>query len=124
MTKVLAQDLHHTPIGREVIVNRDDFFYPGAILDIEEISKTIRIGLIRTEETEITLLGVFCKHISHHLAQLTSRLVALRCRLCDFNRIVGKRRNIKVYQQFSPIGVGIGSHTPFTFGGKRCKFRD
>src|SRR5438270_565204 len=76
MTKVLAQDLHHTPVGREVIVNRDDFFYPGAILDIEEISKTIRIGLIRTEETEITLLGVFCKHISHHLAQQASLAAA------------------------------------------------
>ena len=98
MTKVLAQDLHHTPIGREVIVNRDDFFYPGAILDIEEIAKTIRIGLIRTEETEITLLGVFRKYISQHLAHLTSRLVVLHRRLCDFNRIICKRRNIQVDQ--------------------------
>src|SRR5579884_3633272 len=122
MTEMFAQYLHHATIRREMIVDWDNLFYPGAILYIEKIPKTIRIGLVWTDDTEITLLGVSRKHISHHLAELAHRLIALRRLLGDFNRIVCKRRNIQVNQQLSSIGVRIGSHTTVTLGCKSCKF--
>src|SRR5947209_19259650 len=122
MTEMFAQYLHHATIRRKMIVDGDNFFYPGAILYIEKIPKTIRIGLVWTEETEIPLLGVSRKHISHHLAELTSRLMALCRRFGDFNRIVCKWRNIQINQQLSAISVRIGTHTTVTFGCKRCEF--
>src|SRR5207237_1246434 len=105
-----------------MIVNRYDFFLPGTIFYVKEIAKAIRVGLIRAEETEITLLGILRKHISHQLAKLTSRFVALRCRLSDFNRIFCKPGNIQVDQQFPSVRVRISSHATVTCGCEGSKF--
>src|SRR5437660_785025 len=121
MAQMLGEHLHHAPIGSQMIVNRYDFFHPGTSLYIKEIPKTIRIGLVRAEETEITLPGIFRKHISHQLAELTSRFVLLGCSPGDPNRIVGKPRNIQVDQQCSSVRVRICSHTMVTCGCKRSK---
>src|SRR5438067_5651455 len=123
MTEMFGEHLHHAPIGSEMIVNRYDFFLPRTIFYVKEISKTIRIGLVRAEETEITLLGISREHISHQLAELTSGFVALSCRPGDFNRIVCKHGDIQVDQQFSSVRMRIRSHTTVTCGCKRSKFR-
>src|SRR6266849_10778608 len=80
MTEMFAEYFHHTPVGRNMIVNRDDRFGRTAILYGEDIPETIRIGLVRTEKAEVLLPGVSRERVSQQLAELTSRLMALRRR--------------------------------------------
>src|SRR6266566_8793182 len=104
MTEMFAEHLHHSPVRRDMIVCRDDRCHRTAILNSKDVPETIRIGFVRTEETEILLLGVSRKGISQQLAELASRLVALGCRAGHFQSIVRKRRQIEVDQELASIG--------------------
>src|SRR2546423_4276768 len=124
MTEMFAEHLHHSPVGRDMIVCRDDRCHRTAILNSKDVPETIRIGFVRTEETEILLLGVSRKGISQQLAELASRLVALGRRPGYFHRVVRKGRQIQVDQELATISMGIGSHATITYGCKCGEFRD
>src|SRR6266852_5235454 len=124
MTEMFAEYFHHTPVGRNMIVNRDDRFGRTAILYGEDIPETIRIGLVRTEKAEVLLPGVSRKRVSQHLAELASRLMALRRRLGHFKRIVSKWRKIQINQEIAAIGMWIGSHATIPYGCEFGEFRD
>src|SRR5436305_13128102 len=101
MTKMFAQYFHHTSVRGNMIVNREKRLHRTAILYGKDIPESIRIGLIRTEETEILLAGVSLKDVPHHLAELASRLMALGRGLCNFQRIIRKGRQIQIDQQLT-----------------------
>src|SRR2546425_4130601 len=124
MTEMFAEYFHHTPVGRNMIVNRDDRFGRTAILYGEDIPETIRIGLVRTEKAEVLLPGVSLKGVSQQLAELASRLMALRRRPGHFKRIVSKGRQIQIDQELSAIGMRIGSHATITRGCECGELRD
>src|SRR2546421_5532827 len=124
MTEMFAEYFHHPPVGRNMIVTRDDRFHRRAILDGKDVPEAIRIGLVRTEETEILLPGVSRKGVSQQLAELASRLVALGCRAGHFQSIVRKRRQIEVDQELASIGMGIGSHATLPCGCECGELRD
>src|SRR5271154_360829 len=99
MTEMFAEDFHHTPIGRNMIVNRDDRFRRTAILYGKDIAEAIRIGLVRTEKAEVLLPGVSRKRVSQHLAELARRLMVLVGRPGHFERIVSKGGQIQIDQE-------------------------
>src|SRR5229473_8147325 len=121
---MLAQHLHDPAIGREVVINRDDFLLKGAVFHLENISKAIRIGFIGTEEAKILLFGVSRKNVPHQLAKLSSVPIVRRGGLFDFNCIFRKVRQVQVYQQLPAIGMWIGPHSTITFWCQGRKFRD
>src|SRR6266487_2047495 len=96
MTEMFAEDFHHTSVGSNMIVSRDDWFCRTAILYGKDIPQAIRIGLVRTEETEISLIGTSLKGVSQQLAELAGRFMTLRRRLAHFQRVVRKGRQIQV----------------------------
>src|SRR5438093_13198547 len=116
MAEMLAEHFHYTPVGRDMIIKRDDWFHRTSILDRKDISKAIRIGLVRTEEAEVLLPGVSRKRVSQQLAELARRLMALRCWLGHFKRIVSNGRQIQVDQHLAAIAMWICTHTTITCG--------
>src|SRR5437870_13007245 len=98
MTEMFAEYFHHTPVGRNMIVTRDERFHRRAILDGKDVPEAIRIGLVRAEETEILLPGVSRKGVSQQLVELASRVVARGCRAGHFKISVRKRRQSRVDQ--------------------------
>src|SRR5437868_14792124 len=113
---MFAEYFHHPPVVRNMIVNRDDRSHRSAILHRKDISETIRIGLVRTEEAEVLLLGVSRKRVSQQLAELARRLMALRCWLGHVKRIVSNGRQIQVDQHLAAIDMWICSHATITCG--------
>src|SRR5579864_1874254 len=119
MTQMFTEHFHHTPVRRDMIVNRDDGLHQTAILDRKNIPEAIGIGLVRAEEAEILLPGVSRKRVSQQLAELARRLMALGGRFGHINRIVSKGWQIQIDQERAAIGVWIGSHATIPFGCQR-----
>ena len=107
-----------------MIVNRDDRSHRSAILHRKDISETIGIGLVRTEEAEVLLPGVSRKRVSQQLAELARRLMALRCWLGHVKRIVSNGRQIQVDQHLAAIDMWICSHATITCGCQCGELRD
>ena len=118
MAEMLAEHFHYTPVGRDMIIKRDDWFHRTSILDRKDISKAIRIGLVRTEQAEVLLPGVSRKRVSQHLAELARRLMALGCRSGHFKGIVSKGWQVQIDQEFAAIGTWVGSHATIPCGGE------
>jgi hypothetical protein len=55
---VLAEHLHHPPVGRQVIIPGISFRDPGTIGHLERILPAVRVILVRTEKPEIPFLHV------------------------------------------------------------------
>src|SRR2546430_16598605 len=107
---MFAEYFHHPPIVRNMIVNRHDRPHRSAILHRKDISETIGIGLVRTEEAEVLLLGVSRKRVSQQLAELARRLMALRCWLGHVKRIAHNGGRTMAAQHLAPLTLGMGSH--------------
>src|SRR5680860_714584 len=63
---VLAQDLHHPAVWRDVVVARNDFRGGATVRHLEHRTPAVRRGFVRTENTE--RLGVQLYHVADHLA--------------------------------------------------------
>ena len=55
---VLAEHLHHPPVGGEVVVVGIDLGHPGAIGDLEHILPAVGVVLVRAEQAEVPRLEV------------------------------------------------------------------
>src|SRR5947209_4044077 len=122
LTEVFREHLHHPPKMRYMIIRGKRLPHKAAVLYLKNSPQAVGVRFIRTEETEIVLLGVFRKNVSHHLTQQSCCLEALRSRLLDFNGVFRKVRQIQVYQQFTAVSMWIGPHTPVPLRGKLCQF--
>src|SRR5947209_19791859 len=124
LTEVFREHLHHPPKMRYMIIRRKRLPHKAAVLYLKNSPQAVGVRFIGTEETEIVLLGVSRKDVSHHLTQQSCCLETLRSRLLDFNGVFRKVRQVQVYQQFAAVGVWIGPHTPVPLGGVLCQFRN
>src|SRR5438045_8651498 len=96
---MFAEDFHHPPVGRNIIVARDDRSHCSAILYRKDIPEAIGIGLVRAEEAEVLLAGICRKHIAHHLAELASRLMTLYRRPGHVKRVVSNGWHVQIGQE-------------------------
>ena len=61
---VLAEHLHHPPVGGEVVVPRIGLGDPGAVGDLERVLPAVRVVLVRAEQPEVPRLHVQLHHIA------------------------------------------------------------
>src|SRR5262245_4003503 len=61
---VLAEHLHHPPVGRQMIVPGKSVGEPGTIGDLKRILPAVRVVLVRTEKPKISFLHVQLHHIA------------------------------------------------------------
>src|ERR1700691_618624 len=58
LAQMLAQDFHYAAVSREMDVVRLDLFHPDPVGDVEHVTQTIRIRLVRTHQAEDPCFGV------------------------------------------------------------------
>ena len=61
---VLAEHLHHPPVGGEVVIPRIGLGDPGAIGDLEHVLPAVGVVLVRAEQPEVPRLHVQLHHIA------------------------------------------------------------
>ena len=76
---VLGEHLHHAPVRREVLVGRLDGRVPRAVRDGEDVTESVRGGLVRPEQTEVG--RVADDHVAQEAAENAGRLAECRSRL-------------------------------------------
>ena len=64
---MLAQDLHHPPIGRQVIVAGDCVGEPGAVGHFEQRAETIGAGFVGAENAEVARFQVELHHVAEQV---------------------------------------------------------
>ena len=74
MTVVLAKHFHDAASMCNVVINGNDLFHEGTILDIEDVGEAIRVRLVGAHEAEIGLLFVASEDIAQHFAKHTRGL--------------------------------------------------
>ena len=112
---MLAEHLHHAAVRRHVVVGGQDGVHRAPVLDGEDVSQSIRVGLIGTEQPEVLLSGIPREHVAHQLSELTRRLVALAAGTTDRDRVVREVRKVEVPQHPPAIDVRIGAHAAVAF---------
>ena len=108
LAEVLGEDLHHPPVGREMVVERIRFCDPGAIRGREDVTKSVGSGLVRPEEAEV--LSVAGDDIAKEAAEHTCGLAERGRRLVDLDRVVAKVGQNEIVQQHPTVRMRIGTH--------------
>src|SRR5690242_9281417 len=93
LAEMLAQHLHYTAIGREVIIDGNDLLLERTVLGLKHISQAVRVGLVGTEEAEILLARVALKDVPQEPAKLARVLKTLGRGLLDLQSIIGEVRD-------------------------------
>src|SRR5436305_990471 len=72
LAEVLAEDFHHAPVGREVLVGGQRVGVPGAVGGLEERAQAVRRRLVGAEDAEV--VGVAADDVAQEGAEHTRRL--------------------------------------------------
>ncbi len=107
---VLAQHLHHPPVGGEVIVPRERLGDPGAVGDLEHVLPAIRVALVRTEEPEVARRHVELHHVAEELAHDAGRFRRGGAGRLHLDRIVAEIRHAQVPEDQAAVRVRVGAH--------------
>jgi hypothetical protein len=116
---VLAQHLHHAPVGREVVVVGDARFDPRPVLDLEHRAQPVGVGLVGTEQPEVRLVAVAHEHVAQQRPQLAGRLVQLAAGLLHLERVHEGVRQRQVDGEPAAVGMRVGSHAACALGRER-----
>ena len=119
LAHVLAQHFHHATVRGEVDIHwfngRHPLFSSGLINCLE----TIRSGLVRPYQTEVSFLGILPDDIAEKSAQHTSGLSLSSSRFFDLHRIFAEVWHGERLKQQPAIGVRIHAHAPASGWGHR-----
>ena len=119
LAHVLAQDFHHTAIGRDMIVNGNDLGGRLAVRHVKERVPSIRSRFIGRHDTEILRPGIQRHHVaqerSHHARPFGHHHATLR----HIHGIVAEIGQRQFLQQEPAIGVRICAHAPLALGRQR-----
>ena len=63
LAQVLAENLHHPAVGRDVVVGLQDLRSGCTVRDVEQVRQAVRGGLIGTKNTDIALIPIQFHHI-------------------------------------------------------------
>ena len=90
LAHVLTQELHYAAVGGHVVVDVDDLRRGTAISDFKHGIPAIRRRFIRTEDTEVVVVGVELHHISDEDALNTGGLDLDSTRCGDGHGIIAE----------------------------------
>src|SRR5450759_789440 len=110
LAQMLAQDLHHPAIRRDVIIDVENSPDETSLLHLEDVSEPIGIGLVRTKKSKIRGVLVFDEDVTHHLPQLSCRLPPDGSRQTDIDGILAEIRNTEGNEKAATIRVRIRPH--------------
>ena len=113
---VLAQHLHHPPVGGEVVVVGQDLRDPGAVGDLEHVLPAVRVVLVRAEQPEVPRLQVELHHVAQVLAHDPGGLRHGRAGRGHLDGVVAEVRQAQVPEQGAAVGVRVGAHAPGALG--------
>ena len=115
---VLAQHLHHPPVGGEVVVPREGLRGPGAVGDLERVLPAIRVVLVRAEEPEVSGLHVELHRVPEEPAHDPGRLGHEGARCLHRHGVVAEIRQAQVPEEQPAVGVRAGAHAAGAAGGQ------
>ena len=117
LAEVLGQDLHHPPLGRQVLVHRLGLGLPHAVGGLEHGVEPVRQGLVRAHQPEA--VGVAGDHVAQEDAQHTGGFAGLRSGILDRDRVIAEVGHLQRLQQPPAVRVRVGTHAPLPVGGER-----
>ena len=113
---VLAQHLHHPPVGREVVVPWERLGDPGAVGDLERVLPAVGVVLVRAEQPEVARLHVQLHHVAQEGAHEPGGLGRGGAGRGHRDGVVAEIRQPQIPQQHAAIGVRVGAHAPGALG--------
>src|SRR6266436_1566790 len=100
---------------RNVVVNLNQMTYEAAVSCLEYCAQSIRVRLVRAEESEVGRLGIPLENVAKELAELPSGLVTL-CSWClHLERIIGEGRQVQRHLNPATIGMRVVAHAALAF---------
>lgn len=114
LTGVLAEDLHHPAVDREVFVGRQDFRVPGLAGHVVQGVQAVRGGLVRPEDAEVRVVGAH--HVPQEGAQHPGRFVRSAAGVRHVHRVPRQVRQLQIAGQNPAVRVRIRPHPPIAVG--------
>ena len=121
LAEMLAQDLHHTPVGREVIVAVQTLGVPRAVRDLEHGAQAVGCRLVRTHDAQVRRVGA--ERIAQERAEHPRGLADARRRRGHRDGVVTEVGQLEIAQQRTAVGVRVGAHAPLTLGREGRQLR-
>src|SRR6266436_688954 len=103
---------------RNVVVNLDQTTYEAAVSCLEYCAQSIRVRLVRAEESEVGRLGIPLENVAKELAELPSGLVTLCSWFLHLQRIISERRQVQRHLNSATIGMRVVAHAALAFRGE------
>src|SRR6516164_2210029 len=100
---------------RNVVVNLDQTTYEAAVSCLEYCAQSIRVGLVRTEESEVGRLGIPLVNVAKELAELPGGFVTLCSWFLHLKGILTEGRQVQRHLNPATIGVRVVAHTALAF---------
>src|SRR6516225_8043776 len=102
---MFAEHFHHSPIGREVIIFRENLGNVTSLGDFENILPAVGVVLIWTEHTEIAALQIQLHHVAQKLSLHSGRFGRNGTSTWDFDRVLAEVWHAQVLEEQSTVGV-------------------
>src|SRR5262249_12948968 len=100
---------------RNVVVNIDQMTYEAAVSRLEYCAQSIRVRLVRTEESEVGRLGIPLENVAKELAELPSGFVTLCSWFLYLKRIISEGRQVQRHLNTATIGMRVVAHPALAF---------
>ena len=121
LAEVLAQDLHHAAVGRQVVVPGLDLGAPRPVGHLEHVGQAIGGGLVRSEEPEVPAALVEPEHVAQVAPEHAGGLAGRTRRRRDLHGVVAVVRQLEVARQEPAVGVRVCPHPALPGGGQRAE---
>ena len=108
LAHMLAQDLHDTSVGREVIVAGHRLGVPCSVRGFEDRTQPVRDRLVRAHDPEV--VGILLHDVAEVGAHDARRLARRRARARHLDGVVAEVWKPQVYQQLAAVGVRVRAH--------------
>src|SRR5512141_2122195 len=102
---VLTQHLHHPAIGADVIVGGNNLCSRAAVCRLEYGIPTVRGSFIRTEDAEVSRLGICLEHVANELPLEARGFGYNDAGLRDLDRVVAEVWHFQFFKKKAPIGM-------------------
>src|SRR6516225_2529485 len=100
---------------RNVVVNIDQMTYETAVSRLKYCAQSIRVRLVRTEESEVGRLGIPLENVAKELAELPGGFVTLCSWFLYLKRIISERRQVQRHLNPATIGMRVVAHAALAF---------
>jgi hypothetical protein len=124
LAQVLAQDLHHAAVRRDVLVADVHLVGEDLVGDLEQRAQSVGRCLVGAEDAKVALVQVAPHHVAQELAEHARGLARGLPGPGHVDGVVAEVRQPQVLQQYPTIGVGVGAHAPLAPRRQLPQLRD